>query len=220
MIVFNSSVGYGDPEIVSNPPDDISFRPMIASDIGQVPIGCQGDPDVVRDRIADLGASAILAFDGVQHVGQLQFRRYQPGLNSPRGMWGSLYWGDFAERAPELPAETLSLFCYHVGQLDDSDQRDARYQGRGIGFRLLDYCLEWAEQAGFAAVVAKATPSARPIMAFMGGQPAEGYQERGFQISASWVDSQLQSVVTEKDLVPEGMAPAEAARVSCCVRQI
>ena len=54
--------------------DGISFRPLISTDVSVVPLSHQGDPDEVRQRIADLGASAMLAFDGAQHVGQLQFR--------------------------------------------------------------------------------------------------------------------------------------------------
>ena len=205
---------------MSNPSDTIVFRPMAAADIGTVPIGHQGEPEEVRQRIADIGSSAILAFDGPQHVGQLQFRRYVPGTRSPQGLWHPLYWADFGDRAVGLPEQTLAVFCYHVGQLDDTDDRDPRYQGRGIGLRLLDGLLDWATQAGFAALVAKAVPAPRPIMAFMGGQPAKAYQERGFQQADSWVDAELKTLVVDKRLVPSDMSPDEAARVSCMVRRL
>jgi GNAT superfamily N-acetyltransferase len=198
--------------------EDITFRPMVAADIGRVPIGCQGEIDAVRARIGDLGASAILALEGGQHVAQLQFRRYRPGIRSPNRLWDPLYWVDFAGHAPELPERTLALFCYHVGQLDDTERRDPRYQGRGLGYRLLDACLAWAREAGFEAVIAKATPSLRPVMAFMGGQPAEGYRARGFDIVARWVDADLLRVVRERSLVPEGADSESAAEVGCCVR--
>ena len=64
---------------------------MVASDIGSVPIACQGDRAQVLARIADLGSGALLAFDGKEHVGQLQFRRYEAGTRSPRGVWDPLY---------------------------------------------------------------------------------------------------------------------------------
>src|SRR5215510_13864124 len=153
----------------------ISFRLMTAADVGVIPISHQGDAAAVRKRIADLGASAMLAFDGDQHVGQLQFRRYEPGMRSPKGLWDPLYWADFADHAPKLPARTLAIFCYHVGQRDDTDDRDAQYQGRGLGLRLLDHFLDWARQTSFAAVVAKAVPAVRPVMLFMGGQPSSVY---------------------------------------------
>jgi len=200
--------------------DQISFRPMTAADVGVVPISHQGEADVVRQRIADLGASAMLAFDGDQHVGQLQFRRYEPGLRSPQGLWDPLYWADFADHAPVLPAGTLAVFCYHVGQRDDTDARDPQYQGRGLGLRLLDHFLDWASRAGFAAVVAKAVPSFRPVMVFMGGQPASVYQARGFEVVASWVDPELHAVVKDKSLIPVGVSSEDAARVSCCVRHL
>jgi GNAT superfamily N-acetyltransferase len=119
-----------------------------------------------------------------------------------------------------LPEQTLAVFCYHVGQLDDTEDRDPRYQGRGIGLRLLDVLLDWATQAGFAALVAKAVPTPRPIMAFMGGQTTKAYQERGFQPVASWVDAELKTLVADRRLVPSDMSPDEAARVSCVVRRL
>ena len=50
----------------------IEFRPMVEADLGRYPIGCQGPRQDIAARIQDLGASAILAFDGTRHVGQLQ----------------------------------------------------------------------------------------------------------------------------------------------------
>lgn len=200
--------------------DRISFRPMTAADVGVIPISHQGEADAVRQRIADLGASAMLAFDGDQHVGQLQFRRYEPGIRSPNGLWDPLYWADFADHAPDLPGRTLAVFCYHVGQRDDTDARDPRYQGRELGLRLLDHFLDWARQAGFAAVVAKAVPSLRPVMLFMGGQPASVYQARGFEMVASWVAPELHAIVKDRSLVPDGVTSEDAARVSCCVRRL
>jgi GNAT superfamily N-acetyltransferase len=193
---------------------------MSADDVGRVPIGHQGDPDEVRQRIVELGSSAMLAFDGPRHVGQLQFRLYEPGVRSPRGLHHPLYWADFEGQAPQLPARTLAVFCYHVGQLDDTDARDARYQGQGLGTRLLDELLAWAGRAGFAAVVAKAVPAARAVMTFMGGQPAAVYQARGFEVMASWVDAELRAVVEERRLAPAGPGLDEAARVGCCVRRL
>jgi GNAT superfamily N-acetyltransferase len=193
---------------------------MTLEDVGVAPISHQGEPDEVRQRITDLGASAMLAFDGAQHVGQLQFRRYEPGIRSPKGLWDPLYWADFAGHAPDLPARTLAVFCYHVGQLDDTDARDPRYQGRGLGLSLLDRFLDWATKAGFAAVVAKAVPPYRPVMMFMGGQPASVYQARGFELVAHWIDPELQAIVEDKGLVAEGMPSADAARVGCCVRRL
>jgi GNAT superfamily N-acetyltransferase len=205
---------------MSNQSNNISFRPMTAADIGAVPISHQGEPDEVRQRIAELGSSAMLAFDGSQHVGQLQFRRYQPGIRSPKGLWDPLYWADFTGHTLDLPAHTLAVFCYHVGQLDDTDTRDPRYQGRGLGLGLLDYFLDWAARSGFDAVVAKAVPSYRPVMLFMGGQPASVYQARGFETVTSWVDPELRSIVEDRSLVPDGVDADDAARVSCCVRRI
>ena|SRR5262245_45987298 len=205
---------------MSDQHDRISFRPMTAADVGLVPIGHQGDSDEVLQRIADLGASAVLAFDGDQHVGQLQFRRYEPGTHSPQGLWDPLYWADFADRAPALPAHTLAVFCYHVGQLDDTDAREPRYQGRGLGLSLLDYFLDWAIQAGFSAVVAKAVPPYRPVMKFMGGQPASVYQARGFEVAAAWIDPELRTIVEDRGLAPDGVSADDAARVSCCIRRL
>ena len=189
---------------------------MVASDVGSVPVGCMGEPDELQARIASLGSAAILAFDGDRHVGQLQFRRYIGGQRSPNNIWDPVYWMDFDGRAPTLPPGTISVFCYHVGQLDDSDERDSSYFGRGIGAGLLDRLLEWAASTGAAAVVAKASPSLRPVMGFMGGQPIEVYEERGFQTVASWPDADLAEAVLERGLATAEQMPA-AATVSCCV---
>ena len=193
---------------------------MTAEDVGRVPIGHQGEPDEVRRRIVDLGSSAILAFDGAQHVGQLQFRRYEPGVRSPRGLHDPLYWTDFGDHAPRLPERTLAVFCYHVGQLDDTDARDTRYQGHGLGVRLLDALLDWARRQGLAAVVAKAVARERAVMAFMGAQPAAVYESRGFTVAANWVDAELRALVEERRLVPAGQDLDEAARVACCVLRL
>ena len=196
----------------------IHYRPMTAEDLGAVPIGHQGDEQEVRARIQDLGSSAILAFDGTQHVGQLQFRRYAADTRSPKGLWDPLYWGEFGNVAPALPDRSLSVYCYHVGQLDDTDDRDARYHGRGIGLSLLDHFLDWAKQAGFAAVTAKATPTPRAVMAFMGGQPPKAYQERGFEVFSSVVDTELRDLVKDRQLVPADADHDSAARISYCVK--
>ena len=199
---------------------EFGLRLMTAEDIGCVPIGCQGGEAALKARIADVGSAAVLAFDGAQHVAQLQFRRYDRACRSPNGLWDPLYWGEFGAAAPALPADSLSIFCYHVGQLDDSEHRDARYQGRGLGVALLDHLLAWAAGVGFAAIAAKATPPHRAVMGFMGGQPARVYEACGFATEASWIDRQLLDVVHEKALVPEGTAPDVAARVSLCVKHL
>lgn len=199
---------------------EFSLRLMTADDVGRVPIGCQGGETALRARIADVGSAAVLAFDGAQHVAQLQFRRYDRTCRSPNGLWDPLYWGEFGDAAPVLPADSLSIFCYHVGQLDDSESRDPRYQGRGLGQALLDCLLEWAAGAGFAAIAAKATLPHRAVMGFMGGQPPGVYRARGFEVAASWIDRQLLDVVHEKVLLPEGTVPDAAARVSLCVKSL
>ena len=198
--------------------DGIAFRAMVAEDIDRYPTGCQGARQDVAARIHDLGASAILAFDGARHVGQLQFRRYDPGLRSPKGAYEPAYWGDFGEHAPDLGDNALAVFCYHVGQTDDSERRDPAYFGRGIGLALLDQLLDWAVERDFDAVVAKATPAARPVMTMMGGQPVDAYRERGFEVAATWVDEQVREMVLERGLATPDADPADAWQVSCCVK--
>jgi GNAT superfamily N-acetyltransferase len=197
---------------------ELSYRPMQLTDVGAVPIDHQGSPEEVRARIEELGSCALLVLDGAQHVGQLGFRRYRPGLRSPHGLMDPLYWGDFTGIAvPELPDRTLNLFCYHVGQLDDGPERDARYQGRGIGLRLLDELLAWAARAGFEAVVAKAVPAHRAVAVFMGGHPPAAYEERGFEVVTRWIDAELRDAVRER--VADGTDLDAAAEVALCVRR-
>ena len=69
--------------------DGIAFRAMVAEDIDRYPTGCQGARQDVAARIRDLGASAILAFDGARHVGQLQFRRQRAHWLAPSRVSGS-----------------------------------------------------------------------------------------------------------------------------------
>jgi GNAT superfamily N-acetyltransferase len=191
---------------------------MAASDIGSVPIAHQGDKAEVLSRIADLGASALLAFDRGRHVGQLQFRRYKPGTKSPRGVWDPLYWIDFAEPAPHVPFATVAACCCHVGQLDESERRAQQYLGRGIGSALLDRFLGWAGEQHFEAVIAKAIPGRRSVMEFLGGFPARVYEDRGFEITHAWLDADLAGVVRDRALADE--RDVEASTVACCVLRL
>jgi hypothetical protein len=141
----------------------------------------------------------MLVFDGQQHIGQLQFRPYIPNTVSPRGLHDPLYWMDFQGQAPDLPKRTLSLFCYHVGQTDNTQARDLRYFGKGIGLRLLKETLSWAKVAGFEAVVAKGCPGYRSIIEYMGGMPIDVYREQGFKVAATYIDRELRSVAESLD---------------------
>jgi GNAT superfamily N-acetyltransferase len=191
---------------------------MGQGDIDHLPIGCQGSKDEAIGRVEDLRSCAVLGFDGDLHIAQLQFRRYDRATRSPNSIWDPAYWGDFGDHGPDLPHNTLAVHCFHVGQVDDTEARDARYQGRGIGLALLDHLLAWAPEAGFEAIIAKASPSVRPVMVFMGGQAKESYQERGFETVTSWVDGDLRSAVAENHLLEADSPLDSAARVSCCVR--
>jgi GNAT superfamily N-acetyltransferase len=185
-----------------------------------VPMDCHGGPEALAERIADLGAAAILAFDGDRHVGQLQFRRHDPRLRSQEGISSPDYWGDFGDDQPSLPHATLGVFCYHVGQLKDGMERDARYQGRGIGLALLDQLIGWAEAMRFEAIVAKATPADRAVMTFMGGQPPAAYAARGFELVASRVDPDLHAALLQRGLAAADDDPGRVARVGMCVKRL
>jgi GNAT superfamily N-acetyltransferase len=199
----------------------LELRMMTLADVGTVPIGHQGDADEVRRRIEDLGSSAVLAFDGGRHVAQLQLRRYRPGERSPSGLDEPMYWMDFDDHAPSLPEQTIAVFCYHVGQTDDSDARDPHYWGRGMGVQLLDVLVGWAADHGYA-IVAKGVPAARPVMTFLGGQPSSVYESRGFTTAATWVDAELRAVVARDHLAPPGDETTldDHARVACCVKRL
>lgn len=198
----------------------IRFRPFQLEDLGRVPTDCQGSLADVEARIHDLGAAAILAFDGEQHVGQLQFRRHRPGLRSAAGIFSPDYWGDFGGRLPPLPHETLCLYCFHVGQLSDGKDRDPGYQGRGLGAALLDQLIGWATAHGFAGLLAKSMPPAPEIMGFMGGQPEQVYEARGFTCVDRWVDRDMHAGLVERGVVPADSDPADVARVGLWVREL
>ena len=199
---------------------DIQYRPMTINDVGKVPIDCQGEWEVVSDRITDIGSSAILAFDGSQHVGQLQFRKHSSSLKSPDGIWHPDYWGDFPEIQRDLPANTLGIFCYHVGQLSAGEERDEKYFGEGIGQALLNKLLTWASEQGFDAIVAKHTPALRPVMSFMGGQSAEVYEKWGFEVVTSWIDEQLLEATKERGFAKAAHKVEDVASVGMCVKYL
>jgi hypothetical protein len=157
----------------------------------------------------------MLVFDGQKHIGQLQFRPFVPNTVSPRGLHDPLYWMDFQGHAPVLPKKTLSLFCYHVGQTDNTQARDSRYFGKGIGLNLLERTLHWAEDVGFEAVIAKGCPGYRSIIEYMGGMPTEVYQEKGFKIIATYVDRELRTVV---ESLAAKWDPDQASEVGVCVK--
>jgi hypothetical protein len=177
------------------------YRPLEPEDIEDVPLSCQGSPEQVAERIAEIGSSAMLAFEGARHVGQLQFRPYVSDTTSPDGINDPLYWMDFGSHAPPLPERALALFCFHVGQLENGSAREPQYFGRRMGTDLLDATLVWARKASFQAVVAKATPPTWPIPQFMGGMPAGVYASRGFEQAASYHDTALRGGL---DAVLEG----------------
>ncbi len=190
---------------------------MVASDVGSVPIVHQGQESEVVARISDLGSSALLAFDRGRHVGQLQFRRYEPGTRSPHGVWDPLYWMDFAGRAPDMPFATVAVCCCHIGQLDESERRAQQYLGRGIGSALLEHFPAWVGQGKFGALIAKATPARRSVMEFLGGFPTCVYEARGFEITHTWTDADLARAVRDHGLADEH--DIEATTVACCVRR-
>ena len=212
----------------------IQYRPLAATDVERVPLLHQGTPEEVRARIAAIGSSAILAFEEGVHIGQIQFRPYEPGVVSPNGLYDPLYWMDFEDQAPKMPDRSLSLFCFHVGQLDNTDRRDPRYMGRGIGTRLLDETIAWAEKAGFSAIIAKGLSSLWPIPQVMGGMPTELYLRRQFRIAASYYDQQLLEWIPgmfnktgedEMQKAPNmkgnmGANYKDAARIDICVRAL
>ena len=209
------------------------FRLLKPDDVRRVPLQHQGTPEEVLERISVCGSSAMLAFEGEAHVGQLQFRPYVPDTRSPKGLHDPLYWMDFQGHAPSLPERTLALFCYHVGQLDDTDARDPRYFGRGIGIKLLDETLAWAQSVGFEAVVAKGLSSLRPVIEYMGGMPTAVYTSRNFLQAAAYRDTELRSCLDEvlhgrygialqealQTLVAAGVNLDEAAMVTVCLRK-
>ncbi len=122
---------------------------------------------------------------------------------------------DFQDRAPDLPEKTLALFCYHVGQTDNTQARDPRYFGQGIGLRLLKETLQWAKDAGFEAVIAKGCPVYRPIIEYMGGMPTEVYRQQGFKITATYIDQELRTVVEN---LAGDWDPDQASTVGVCVK--
>ena len=203
--------------------ENLSFRLFTADDIENIPTSCQGSPEEILDRISKCGSSAMLVFEGSTHIGQLQFRSYVPNTVSPKGIHEPLYWMDFKGHAPEFPDKTLAVFCFHVGQLDNTQDRDSRYFGKGIGLRLLKETLKWAADAGFEAMVAKGCSELRPVIEYMGGMPADVYRNEGFMVKAQYLDQELLAVVNnmregrfglETQKAMDGFNPEEAAQVS------
>jgi hypothetical protein len=141
---------------------------------------------------------------------------------------------DFNGSAPVLPAQTLALFCYHVGQLDDTDARDARYFGWGIGARLLEETISWATKAGFTTLVAKGLTALWPVIEYMGGLPAAVYTAHSFVAAVSYHDTALRTAFDEmlagrygtarqhalRTLVRGGASLDAAARITICVRRL
>ena len=159
----------------------------------------------------------MVVFEGERHVGQLQFRPYVPNAVSPHGLYDPLYWMDFQGHAPELPEKTLAIFCYHVGQTENTTDRDSRYFGRGIGLQLLRKTLEWAQSAGFEAVIAKGCPDYRSVIEFMGGMSSESYRKNGFRVVATYIDDELRSAVKKFAAIDD---PDKAAEIGVCVRYL
>ena len=157
----------------------------------------------------------MLVFDGPKHIGQLQFRPYIPNTVSPQGLHHPLYWMDFQGQAPELPEKTLALFCYHVGQTDNTQARDSHYFGKGIGLHLLKETLRWSQKAGFEAVIAKGCPGYRPIIEYMGGMPTEVYREQGFKIANTYIDLELRTAV---ESLSGNWDPDQASEIGVCVK--
>jgi hypothetical protein len=210
------------------------YRLLERADVDRVPISCQGEREQILERIEAISSSAMMAFEGDIHVGQLQFRPYVPGTRSPAGIGDPLYWMDFGDRAPALPDRTLAIFCFHVGQLETGPNRDPKYFGRGMGTELLDRTIAWARESGFSAIVAKGIPPVPALAEFMGGMPAFVYQSRGFEVAAGYREPELREGLDavldgrygdkQKDaiskLVDEGADLDELSEVAICVLKL
>jgi hypothetical protein len=48
---------------------ELRYRLLERADVEQVPLSCQGTLEQVVERIAEIGSSAMLAFEGDWHVG-------------------------------------------------------------------------------------------------------------------------------------------------------
>jgi len=176
----------------------ISYRPLGEDDLESVPLQCQGEPAAVRERVREAGSSAMLAFDGERRVAQLHFRPLVSGTRSPHGIDDPLFWMDYPAATPALPEHSLSLFCFHVGQVDNNpERREPRYLGRGIGQGLLRQTLVWAGDHGFRAVVAKGLAPCWPIIQYLGGLPWSVYERHGFTALCSYHDAALRGVLDE-----------------------
>ena len=198
----------------------LELRMMTLADVGTVPIGHQGAPDQVRRRIEDLGRAPSSPSTAVGTSPSSSSAATRRAGGCPAG-WTSRCtgWTSTATRSP-LPEQTIVVFCYHVGQTDDSDARDPQYWGRGWVCGSLDMLVGWAAEHGYA-IVAKGVPAARPVMTFLGGQPASVYESRGFTTTATWVDTELRAVVERDQLAPPGDETASMTMPAsaCCVRR-
>lgn len=192
---------------------------MILADLGNVPLDCHGSRSQLLSRIKTIGAAGVLAFDGARHVGQLQFRVHDPRLRSARGIWDADYWGDFGQFDEPLPARTLGIFCYHVGQTAHGVERAASYSGQGMATAMLDYALDWASLNDFGAVVAKGVPANPGTMRFMGGLPTAAYEARGFRRAKAYNDPQLAEELIQRAIVSAHEGPG-ASSVSICVKRL
>ena len=145
----------------------------------------------VVERIAEIGSSAMLAFEAARHVGQLQFRPYLSGTTSPDGINDPLYWMDFEARHRRCRSEPWPSSASTWVSSRDGSARDSQYFGRRMGTDLLDATSCGRGKPGFEAVVAKATPPTWPIPQFMGGMPPGVYASRGFEQAVSYHDAAL-----------------------------
>jgi GNAT superfamily N-acetyltransferase len=199
--------------------DGIEVRAATPADIPVTERQCWrgGEAEMAR-RIATQGTCSFIALDGGRPIAQLYLRTYEPGFRSPGGMHDGAWWADLSgvEGHRDVPPGPIGLLgCWHVGRVrepDGSEQPAPEYRGRGLGIRLLETAVAWAQSpdSPYALLAAKAASREdRDYLGWLGGLPLSIFAERGFVDLGAFDDPHMLAGVNE---IPEEVRAGEPWR--------
>ena len=143
------------------------------------------------------GSCAVIARDGDRIVGQLRFYPKAvchmaapgPGLcmqqTFPNGPADGFVENDFPALS-RIADKTLFVHCLMTGS---PQQRDNRYQRKGVGSRMVRTLIDWTRHRGWTAIEANAYADLPCVYAVTGQAGRTFWEKLGFRVIETGVES-------------------------------
>ena len=156
----------------------------------------------LRVMINRYRSCAVLVLDGGYIVGVLWF---YPEI--VREQLGAGHWACIQEKRnveaiarlsleslpsmADLPDKSLRIECMMVVHEYNKSKVKTDYTGLGIGRRMIETLVGWAENSGWKRIVARAIPDIKPLLLWAGSYSVERYKALGFRVIEETKDTGL-----------------------------